>query len=676
MSTAYMNARCRKILDLLLRNDDYMPLQQLAAETGVSKRSIYYDICKINEWLVETGIPEIEAVRGKGALLDDETKRRIEAAVENEDNEEGYIFSPTERVRIIICYIVHQGEPVYIEQLTDYCQVSRNTIFSDLKAVTTQLTEYGLTLDYSPRTGYRITGDLIRIRALFFMYFSSLLQLFHSGVLTFINREQIEGYLDTLAKLQSELNVKYVDGILLSLAALLPLMYQDGEKPVFPDLREEEIVRTKEFSLIRKYFPDLDRQEQLYLCLHLLGSRVATQTEEMFDKGSDRTAYEITKSLIAEFEKVACVIFDRRDELERALFLHIKTSLYRYQYGIQIGNPISEDVIREYPNLFEITKLASRYLEQVVGLPIPDSEVAYLALHFGAFLKGEKSQDEKLRILIVCVNGISTGNMLRREITRLLPDSKITGVVALPDVVNMQDQCDLVISTVKLNSLVPSVVVHPVLTDYDRRLILNHRLIRGRQNTSDEEGIMEALRPYISEKDMDGARRSLERYLEGKKPEDELPANRESLGLIDFLEKGRVNVTSENYKWQDAVRFAARKLLDEGSIEQRYVDTIISEVRYYGPFMFVMQGLVLAHAKPEDGVNGLDVSLTVFKEPVRFSEFYEAKVIITLATVDQERHLKILSDIMDAFAIESRVDELAALNSPEEILEAVSEYLE
>ena len=45
MSTAYMNARCRKILDLLLRNDDYMPLQQLAAETGVSKRSIYYDIC-------------------------------------------------------------------------------------------------------------------------------------------------------------------------------------------------------------------------------------------------------------------------------------------------------------------------------------------------------------------------------------------------------------------------------------------------------------------------------------------------------------------------------------------------------------------------------------------------------------------------------------------------------
>lgn len=51
-------------------------------------------------------------------------------------------------------------------------------------------------------------------------------------------------------------------------------------------------------------------------------------------------------------------------------------------------------------------------------------------------------------------------------------------------------------------------------------------------------------------------------------------------------------------------------------------------------------------------------------------------MIITLATVDQRRHLKILSDIMDAFAIESRVDELAALNSPEEILEAVSEYLE
>lgn len=671
MGTAYLNARCRKILNLLLRNEDYMPLQQLATETGVSRRSIYYDLCKINEWLADFDIPEIEAARGKGILIDDDVKLRIETVMESGNREESYVFSPTERVRIIICYIIHQGEPVYIEQLTDYCQVSRNTIFNDLKAVTSQLTEYGLSLEYDPRNGYRVEGDLIRVRALFFMYFNSLLTLFHSGILTFINREEINKYLTILESIQNELNIQYVDGILLSLAALLPLMYQDREKPVFPDLREEEITRTKEFGLIRKYFPDLNHQEQLYLCLHLLGSRVATQTEEMFDTDSDRSAYEITKSLIAEFEKVACVIFDDREELERALFLHIKTSMYRYQYGIQIGNPISEDVVREYPNLFEITKLASHYLEQVVGLPIPDSEVAYLALHFGAFLKVSRPSSDHLRILIVCVNGISTGNMLRREIHTLLPEADIVDVVSVPEVVNLQEQCDLVISTVKVNSIVPSLVVHPVLTDYDRKLILNHHLIEQRRILSDTEGIYNVVRKYVREEDWNNLKRDLNLYLEGRQPVVDLPENREDLGLLDFLEQGRVQVTDRTFKWQDAIRFAGKTLLDAGSIDRRYLDTIISEVRYYGPFMFVMQGLVLAHAKPEDGVNNLDVSMTVFKEPVRFSEFYEAKVIITLATVDQEKHLKILSDIMDAFAIESRVDSLAALDTPDEILKAV-----
>ena len=70
--------------------------------------------------------------------------------------------------------------------------------------------------------------------------------------------------------------------------------------------------------------------------------------------------------------------------------------------------------------MFEITKIVSRYLEQMIGMPIPDSEVAYLALHFGAHLKVSKYRGIRLRVLIVCVNGISTGNMIKREVTVLV----------------------------------------------------------------------------------------------------------------------------------------------------------------------------------------------------------------------------------------------------------------
>ncbi len=670
MGTVYINARCKKILYLLLTRDNYMSLQQIAKETGVSKRSIYYDLCKINELLTSYHIPELEVVRGKGILISSQNKKQIEAIVENEQGEESYIFSPTERVKIIICYIIHNPEATYIEQLSDYCEVSRNTIFNDLRVVVNQLQDYNLTLYYESKKGYHIVGDVIRIRALFFLYFNTLLPLFDSGVLTFIKREDLNIYWSKLKSIEKELNTTYVDGILFSLSALLSVIYNNStDEPYFPNLKKEELVKTTEFQLVQKYFPDLKETEQTYICLHLLGSRIAAPTNDIFEDNSNESVYEITKALVSEFEKIACVIFEEREELERALFVHINTSLYRYQYGIQIGEDMTDDVIREYPNLFDITKLASKYLEQLVGLPIPDNEVAYLALHFGAHLKISRSLNEQLRILIVCVNGISTGNMLKREVQKLLPHAKIVDVVAAIDVINIQEICDLVISTVKIKSVVPTITVHPILTDFDRKTILNHHLVAKRKQLMESDALFDIIKKYVNEDDYANLQLDLSKYFQGNLNGFGLPFSEEPLGLIEILAEDRIQITSKTFSWTEAIRFSGKLLLEMNSIERRYLDNIIAQIRYYGPYMFIAPGLMLAHAKPEDGVKSLDVTLTVFQKPVQFSEFHEARLIITLAAEDQEKHLKILKDIMTIFSIQSRVDEIASLSTKESILQ-------
>lgn len=56
--------------------------------------------------------------------------------------------------------------------------------------------------------------------------------------------------------------------------------------------------------------------------------------------------------------------FEDEEELGRTLFVHINSWLYRYQYGIQLIDSMSEDIIREYPDLFDITKIVSKYIEQ------------------------------------------------------------------------------------------------------------------------------------------------------------------------------------------------------------------------------------------------------------------------------------------------------------------------
>lgn len=677
MGTAYINERCRKILTLLLMAEDYIPLQQLAKETGVSRRSVYYDLCKVNEWLTELDIPELEVVRGKGILISEKDKKKIIEANEKKEKEEAYIFSPSERVKIIYCYILimHLSEAVYIDKIAEYCQVSRNTIFNDMRAVVSQLQEYNLTLVYEKKKGYKISGDVVRIRALFFMYFNSLYPLFEAGMLDFLYQEPIREYYEKLQDIAKELNTEYVKGVLFSLAALMPLMYKGARRPYFPNLNLEKVENTEEYRIVRERFPDLDEKEHIYLCLHLLGSRVAVPAiDDMFENQADQSVYEISKALVAEFEKTACIEFEDKEELERALFLHINASLYRYQYGIQIGNPLSDDIMREYPNLYDITKVASKYLEQMIGLPIPDSEIAYLALHFGSHMKVADASKEELRVLIVCVNGISTGNMLRREIQKLLPQAKIIGVVAAVDLSSIQKECDLIISTVNLKAVVPVIVVRPILTDYDRKAILNHRLVEHKKKTNDVAEIFDVVKKYVDEEDYENLRQDLARYVHGEF-ERSATVKRKARGLLEFLAKDRIQIEEKKYSWQNAIRKSGEILLGEGSIEKSYIDHIISQIRYYGPYMFITKGIVLAHGKPEDGANRLDVSMTIFKEPVHFSEFYDAQIIIMLAVKDQEKHLKILKDIMNLFEEHNGLHEITEKCATNEILNYMEQTL-
>ncbi len=646
MALCNLSERCKKIVNVLLRENKFVSMQRIAEITGVSKRSIYYDICTINEWLDERGIKELEIERGKGILIPQEDRMKIEELLEDRQWGDYYVFSPSERVKIIICYLIHSKELVYIDQIIEVCQVSRNTVFGDLRVVVQTLHEYDLQLKYESKKGYRIEGDVIRMRALFFLYFNTIRALFDSGVLNFFNREEIQGYYKQLCLLKDELKIEYIEGDLLAIAALMPVMHNSRGKLCFQGLRKHEILETKEFLLVQKYFSELEESEKIYLCLHLLGSRVSVATDEIFEDRADQSVYGITKALVTEFEKTACVNFEGKEELERALFVHIKTSMYRYQYGIQIGNPMGNDITREYPNLFEITKIVSRYLEQMIGMPIPDSEVAYLALHFGAHLKVSKYRGIRLRVLIVCVNGISTGNMIKREVKKLLPEAEIVDVVAAMNVLNAQDICDLVISTVKIKSVLPVIVVHAILSDEDRRNILNHQLVYNSQKNKISDTLFDVVKKYVKESRHEDLKRDIIQCLQGDVQNLDMGIIEKEAGILERLSLSKITIKEGGVNWQDSIYLTGNCLIQSGSIQERYLDTIISQTIYYGPYMFITDEIMLAHAKPEDGVNKMDIAMAVWKEPVTFPKGKRAKLIFILAAEDHEKHLKILNDIL------------------------------
>lgn len=674
MAMLYINARCRQILNVLLSHANYVSVNAIAKALQVSRRTVYYDIDKINLWLEQAGLSHLEIVREKGLYLSQQEREKIQTMLESDSENQVYIFSPEERIKIIICYVIYAQEAIYMEQFTDCFAVSRNTIFADLKEVTKKLKQYDLKLDYQPKQGYTILGDPVRVRALFILYFNEMETLFKSGVIRFFNQKQIQDYYHTLKKIEQTLEISYVDGVLYSIAALVPLLYQHRTAIRFTDLKQAEIVKTQEYALVQKYFPDLEPEEQIYLSLHLLGSRVNLVPDEYFESDSKTYVYDLTQSLVSEFEKVACVTFDKREELERALFVHLNTSLYRYRYGIQIGNILGDDVMNEYPDMFAITKIAVKRLEKQIELPIPDSEVAYLTLHFGGFLKIPSEENEHLRILIVCVNGISTGNMIKREVHKLLPFAEIVGVVAAVHLINAQNICDLIISTVKINSIVPSITVHPVLTELDRRSILNHRLVAPRNVEIQKERLFQIVKKYVNPADYPNLLKDLTVYIQRDMQHDVL-GEEEEYNLLSILDESRICIFPDRCSWQNSIRIAGRCLLDNRSIEPKYLDTMIAQLQYYGPYMFLTENVLLAHAKPEDGVNCLDVSMAFFRESVWFSDSKKAKIIWALAAEDQEKHLKILQDILTLTGDSKFLSDIENAKSSADILAQIKSVL-
>lgn len=673
MSISYtLDKRCTEILNIVMYTTGYLKVQDLADDLEVSKRSVYYDISKINEWLVDNNIDPIIQERGKGIILHKEQVQAIQKTLNKKKNESILVFTPEERQRIEICSIITRNCPLYIEDFIDICQVSRNTIINDLKSVDAFLSHYALQLTYSIKTGYHIHGDTIKKRAVFFMLFPSLWHYYENHIIEAFDSERLYDILNCLKHIESELHAEYVSGILPALAMFISTIQNRNDIITFSDMDEEEIIETNEYNLVHKYFNNLKDYEQVYIALHLLGSRLQAVPVNVM-KEEDKT-YELAKSLVHEFERISYVFYDQEDELINAINAHLKTSLYRFKYGIQLGNPMLNNIKTEYEELFELTKRACNVLSKNLDCFISDAEVAYLTLHFGAFMPTQKANKHTFRILIICPNGIGTGNMLRQEVSTLVPQA--TEIKNLPlSSYEPEHDYDVVISTVMLPNEQKLIMVHPILTDQDRVAILRNCMATEPQAKMQIDDIMKIASNYINTEKLDNFHKDLQDYYSSIQIH-KAPHKTYDRGLLDFLKDSHIQCVNSQVSWEEAIQISAQPLLDDGSISNDYVNAIINDQKNKGLYMFLADDLVLAHSAIENGVNRLDVSMCTFKEPVSFLNGKKAKIIIVLCAEDKTKHIHVLNDVLNIFSKKKSIDQITSLSTPAEIYAYIDKHIE
>ncbi len=125
--------------------------------------------------------------------------------------------------------------------------------------------------------------------------------------------------------------------------------------------------------------------------------------------------------------------------------------------------------------------------------------------------------------------------------------------------------------------------------------------------------------------------------------------------------------------WKEAIHEGILPLLEKSYVEKSYEEAILRNFEKHGTYMVIAPGMVLSHARPEDGVNKLGMSLINLEEGVPFGHDLHDPVylIITLATTDNTIHLEALKELMGILMDTEKYETLLHSKDKEEILAVI-----
>lgn len=685
-----LNSRNIQIVNYLLMNQGQGTINGLMDKFKISKRTLYYDLGKINYWLKSIGVGEIEVVSGKFTLDMGEKKTILKAIPHYEEN--SYEFSKEERKAIIALNIFLGNMSITIDKLTELLKVSRNTVVADMNRLRNDLGRKSLQLKHRVKIGYYIKGREIDIRNEIMTYIYQIIKS-HSKetmmdtfyeIISFsdISYEKLQGMMDTIKKIleKSEIYLerKLTDNMLEEVVIYLLIIYMrssSGEIS-FVDQEEKEVLKdTEEFKVSNFMIKELKEneiiiaeEEAYYLTMILLGSKIINVTGQEDDPDIIR---RLTESIVTNFEQKACVRFVDRVGLIESLLLHIKPMYYRLKYGITMNNPLNKDIKQNYTDLFNITRFAVIDIEEKIGKQIPSEEIAYIAIHFGGWLKREGIEIpiSSKKILIVCPSGIGTSMLIKEQVIQILKGNYSLQSVGIRTYEKMDlTPYEFVISTNKIKDRDKKVIiVNPIFSSYEKSIILTEAFKSFQPNVNPMQ-ILNIIKKYATIKDEEILLNKLTEYIIYSNGDPYSAQRQEQICLKSILKEKHLQIVDRVEDWETAIELGCGPLVESNIIDEGYSSSIKEIILEKGLYFEIMPRLILAHAKPDRRVKEIGISIMLSREEISFTVDDHKKVncVLVLAAIDNQTHFPIIKEIFDILSDETKYRRLIEVDFTDE----------
>lgn len=635
----------KEFLMLLLENENPQSIQLIQDQLDISRRTVYYIVNKINDVFYDLRMEPINNKRGQGYYLTSNQKKVVDSILHSDGTLQN--LSPDERVHYLICWMMYPKANIHIENIMELFDISRNSVFNDLKDLKSEIEKYDVSLYFDIKNGYMINGQVFSKRALLLYYLKILLKKIHYKSIEFLDVSEVETFYSRLQQISLKMHNEYDDYNLLAIACLLNIVHYVDEKFDFSILELRDLEKTEELHMIDKYFQDLNVHERLYLTIHLLGSK-AGSVIRLDDSQRDIQLFELALHLVDLFERQTSCDISEKNELVNSLYMHFKLSMYYYQLSIQISNTLLEDVKENYGNLYQMIKNLCESMDDEFPFILTDSEISYITMHFGGHLKQVQGKFYALiRVLIVCPSGISTSTLLKREVEDLYANVTVIAATAAENIAQYKENIDFIVSTIDLDTDIPCIKVNAILTKDDKSKIasmMSLNMQTYKLNKDNFSGLFSIIQKYVDPTQMKNLKRDVYDYFrEGNLIVDVV--EEKQLRLKDIMYRDHLIRIDKDIMWDEAIRLASVPLLKTNIITENYINEMIGLVQDYGPYIVIKNRIAIAHAKTEAGANALGTTLLINKKNIQFEDDLNIHYLFVISSSNPKEHLQILKDI-------------------------------
>ncbi|QLD12532.1 BglG family transcription antiterminator [Microbacterium oleivorans] len=211
-----------------------------------------------------------------------------------------------------------------------------------------------------------------------------------------------------------------------------------------------------------------DRQHLAALVLTRVVAPGATEPaaliRERIDPDVGAAVRDVVRRAAAEF----LVDIDQEDFVLR-LSLHVQNLKHRAREQAWSRNPLTRSLKTTYPMIFEVAVYIADALRGLLGIPLLDDEIAYIAMHVGGRLERSRLSAQTLTATIVCPGYYELHELLRSSVDRSLGQSvDVVGVETRVDPDWASIDTDLILSTIAPPVMSDRIVhIQPFLTDAD-----------------------------------------------------------------------------------------------------------------------------------------------------------------------------------------------------------------